>query len=338
MVTTNLVRELIYRPIPEKLWHYTSTQGFHGIVSSGNIYATDVRFLNDREEFVHARKMADDLVADSLEFGKNHFPLREHLRSVVDFAFKTDFLDPNQAQIFVASFSDSEDDLSQWRGYSHGTSGVSISFDLRNHRPSEESDTAVTFAPCVYEDAKKKALIHYSLQHFIDEIEGEWSQGAELFFKQLGSSKTKPSSAQILEFSLAVFSRPTLQARLKQALIETRKNILRITALIKPRAFHHEREWRFVLPLSPGKNKTFLDNPIRFRSVNRSRIPYISHRLAILRLRQVPEAYDQLVFPVNDLIIGPESTSGDLKDAQTFLRAQGFDLTPRKSDIPFRNT
>src|ERR1039457_3338216 len=41
------IHDWVYRPIPKKLWHYTSVQAFQGIIASGNIYATDVRFLND---------------------------------------------------------------------------------------------------------------------------------------------------------------------------------------------------------------------------------------------------------------------------------------------------
>ena len=51
----NPVKEWLNSPIPERLWHYTSIQGFCGITSSKNIFATDIRFLNDSSEFIHAR-------------------------------------------------------------------------------------------------------------------------------------------------------------------------------------------------------------------------------------------------------------------------------------------
>jgi len=49
------------RPIPEKLWHYTSLAGFQGIVTTRKIFATDTRFLNDREEFLHSYKIATEV-------------------------------------------------------------------------------------------------------------------------------------------------------------------------------------------------------------------------------------------------------------------------------------
>jgi Resolvase, N terminal domain len=59
--TLDPVDELLRREIPGKLWHYTSVQGFHGIVSSRQIFATDVRYLNDSKEFTHARRFGRSL-------------------------------------------------------------------------------------------------------------------------------------------------------------------------------------------------------------------------------------------------------------------------------------
>lgn len=53
-VDNDAVREWLYQPIPERLWHYTNADGFAGVVKSGRVWATDVRFLNDTEE-VHPR-------------------------------------------------------------------------------------------------------------------------------------------------------------------------------------------------------------------------------------------------------------------------------------------
>lgn len=77
--TEDPIDQWVHQPIPEKLWHYTSVAGFQGIIASGAIYATDVRYLNDAEEFIHARKMASEVVARTPEFGEFNFPLRTNL-------------------------------------------------------------------------------------------------------------------------------------------------------------------------------------------------------------------------------------------------------------------
>jgi hypothetical protein len=180
------IQDWVNQPIPEKLWHYTSVQGFQGIIASGNIYATDVRFLNDTEEFIHARKVAEEVVEKSPEYGSFNFPLRESLKRAVNIIFGSDFLNPNSSQIFVAAFTDSEDDLSQWRGYSHGTCGVSIAFDLSMIRTSLKPGSWVTFARCVYKDDEKRSLIQSALQNFISESQAKWTDTIEKFFAQSG--------------------------------------------------------------------------------------------------------------------------------------------------------
>jgi hypothetical protein len=70
---SNPIDELLNRPIPEKLWHYTSIQGFQAIVASKSMWATDLRFLNDREEFIHTRNIANKIVAAAPELDANGF-------------------------------------------------------------------------------------------------------------------------------------------------------------------------------------------------------------------------------------------------------------------------
>src|ERR1700686_516666 len=91
-----------HQPIPQKLWHCTSIRGFEGIVTRGSIYATDVRILNDAEEFIHCSKVGDELIAGMPKVGEFNFPLRQNLKWLVSEIFKSKFFDPNNAQIFVA--------------------------------------------------------------------------------------------------------------------------------------------------------------------------------------------------------------------------------------------
>ena len=330
------IHSWLYQPIPEKLWHYTSIQGFQGIISSGNIFATDVRFLNDIEEFIHARIVADELIENTPELGKFNFPLHKSLKFVVDTIWGSEFLNPDRAQIFVASFTDSEDDLSQWRGYSHGTIGTSIAFDLRMFRPPLESGSAVTFAPCVYHDDEKRNLIQSALQYFINESQTRWIDSMQKFINQHASGKTKPDSGQVQEFTNTAFSGPEYQAMLSKGLVEARKRIVRLAGLLKHRSFHHEKEWRLVLPLSPNKDKTNLIHPIRFRSTSTSLIPYIEFPLGMFSIPQTPEAPPTPVLPVNDVLLGPGARDADINTARAFLESKSIKVVPRRSEVPYR--
>jgi len=47
----------------ETLFHYTTAAGLLGILKNGNIWASDLRFLNDAQESVYAR----DMIIDAIE-------------------------------------------------------------------------------------------------------------------------------------------------------------------------------------------------------------------------------------------------------------------------------
>jgi len=331
----DLVHDWANQPIPVKLWHYTSVQGFQGIVESGSIYATDVRFLNDIEEFIHIRKLADELVENAPEFGDSQYPLRFNLKWAVETIFGSDFLNPNSAQIFVASFTTSEDDLSQWRGYSHGTYGVSISFDLGIFRPPLDSDSAVTFAPCIYDDDEKKKFIQHALHYFVHESQRWWANALSEFLKNL-AGKTKPSFDQIKAFTNSVFGSADFKAQHEVGLIEARKRIVRLAGLLKHRAFHHEREWRLVLPISPGKDKTNLIHPIRFRPTNAALVPYIAFPLGVVPASSDPASLPTAVLPINDVMLGPGATKDAESAALAFLKSKSIGIVPRLSAVPYR--
>jgi hypothetical protein len=116
IVGTDVVNGHVSKPIPETLWHYTSFSGFHGIVTSKAIWATEYRFLNDREEFLHAKVLADRLVDEEPEFIGNRFPARDTLRKSAGIAFNTGHMHGERLRVMVASFTEEGDQLSQWRG------------------------------------------------------------------------------------------------------------------------------------------------------------------------------------------------------------------------------
>lgn len=250
------IRDLLNTPIPEKLWHYTSVGGFHGIVTSKTIFATDTRFLNDREEFIHARKIANEVVEETEEVGPNGLPMRQFLRAAVDQAFVAGPVSPSQTQIYVAAFSAHEDQLSQWRGYSYGSSGVSLGFQLSALRPSPAANRALCFAPCVYRLEGKKKLMRHALLDFLSETERIWDE------------------------------RAVHQSRLSSAMLRTVSNLLQIAALLKNESFHEEQEWRLVLAVL--EDKANLGKPLGFCPRETTLVPYIKYAFSTDSDAQIP--------------------------------------------------
>jgi hypothetical protein len=314
---------LLNSDIPEKLWHYTSIHGFQGIVTSKRIFATEIRFLNDLEEFTHARKLADDVVQETPELGLNQYRDRYFLAKAVNSAFNTGPLHPNRLQIFVASFSAASDQLSQWRGYSRGSTGVSLGFDLKSLRPPTGTDTAVSFAPCVYDLDAKKKLIRHALHHFRDDVSGYWNNAVERSVQL----KNAPDSGNVGSEAPDgnVLAGPDFGTCVVKAMEKTSADLLRITALLKNSSFHEEREWRLVLPV--WKEKEFLKNPRLFRVGTTTLVPYIAYPFS-----SDPNA----PVPLSDVILGPGSDPNSVSAAQGFLGSAGMRLVPRHSVVPYR--
>jgi hypothetical protein len=143
--------EAHYAQAPDKpLAHYTSAAGLVGILQSRSIWATNIRFLNDTREFLHATDLAKSYVLAAKSTSA---------RSVSGVLAYTLVDQPERMQgtTWIASFSERGDLLSQWRGYCpHG--GYSVIF-----RPKPIAEVArrhqLAFARCIYERSVQDQMI-----------------------------------------------------------------------------------------------------------------------------------------------------------------------------------
>jgi len=319
---SNPIDELLNRTIPEKLWHYTSIQGFHGIVTSKSMFATDLRFLNDRQEFIHTRHLADEMVGEAPELDSDGFQNRKLLAKAVGLAFDSGPL--TRMQVFVASFTAAEDQLGQWRGYSQGSSGVSLAFDPKSFRPPAGIGTLASFAPCVYDPVKKRELLLDAIHHFKEEVRSYhkdiFEAACELYPEKRASNKEEV----VKEFLEANPSKKKTFEELAAAVTNTRVDFLRIAALLKDSSFEEENEWRLVLPMLIDQ-ATPPKNPPRFRVGKTTLIPYIAHPFSAAG-----------PLPIVDIILGPGSDENSVFAAERFLKSAGLSLTPRLSKVPYR--
>lgn len=164
------VETLFSTPIPQEVWHYTNLAGLQGILSSGKIWATDVRFTRDKTEFIHARDIVDKYLRTVKTVGAGFmFPVEE-LSKMLHKAFDKGALSPLENEIYIASFSAADDLKGQWVEFAENCRGVSIAFDLRNIRLPKELEVAVTFAPCVYNLREKELLVEDGISSFTDVV------------------------------------------------------------------------------------------------------------------------------------------------------------------------
>jgi hypothetical protein len=127
------------KPAPP-IWHYTSADGFFGIVrDKGCLRATDVNFLNDASEVKYGLEVVTETIRKELPTNMHE----EVARDVAELLSK---------RMFVASFSKSCDLLSQWRFYADDGRGYCIRFDVSQRLAMVEirPDTARLLVSCTY--------------------------------------------------------------------------------------------------------------------------------------------------------------------------------------------
>lgn len=99
------------------IYHYCNTTAFNSIISTKNIWLTDITKLNDKTEY----KAGFDII---LEILKNKgFEKISTFQDIHTDKLSKDF------QILVGCFSKEGDAGSQWRSYADESRGISIGFD-----------------------------------------------------------------------------------------------------------------------------------------------------------------------------------------------------------------
>lgn len=106
------------------LYHYTTGDGFKGILSSKELWATEIRFLNDSTEF----ETAIDAVAHELR-GRLEDLDTPHEQERAEGIFR-DLVTLEEAEYFVVSFTEEHDDLNQWRAYGGSHTGFALGLDI----------------------------------------------------------------------------------------------------------------------------------------------------------------------------------------------------------------
>ncbi len=113
---------ILESPGASDLYHYTDLAGFKGIIDTGDLWLTHLRFSNDHEELTHGKvivrqKLAERMqqtAPDGLEFLKK---------------LELQLEQPVADGIYICCFCEKNNLLSQWRGYGANGSGVCLKFD-----------------------------------------------------------------------------------------------------------------------------------------------------------------------------------------------------------------
>jgi hypothetical protein len=137
--------------VPSELFHYTSPEGFIGIVDKRILWASDMLSLNDASEMTYPKKLIleavdrSDIIPGSC---KERFKVQ-----VNEYMFRAGIP-------YVACFCEHQDLLSQWRGYGASGEGFAIGFNTRWLRSLE--DEGFRLERVIYDpDAQTDLLVQF---------------------------------------------------------------------------------------------------------------------------------------------------------------------------------
>lgn len=130
------------------LYHYTSPEGLKGILSSREIWATSILYLNDFSEFKYTLNLLNGILEKNfgVQLSENLFTRLITTQKEIPW------------DVYVTAFSEKGDQLDQWRGYCPPTGGFSIGFDkekLRSYAKFKNLD----LENCIYEPDEQTKLL-----------------------------------------------------------------------------------------------------------------------------------------------------------------------------------
>jgi hypothetical protein len=254
---------------PKLLYHYTSAHGLLGIVSSRELWATNVLHLNDASELADARSVLDSLLEKSETW---------KLSDDVRFFFRTIpvYLESMSLDYFVACFCENDDLLSQWRAYGASGAGYSVGFDAAALSDAARS-AGFAFRKVEYEPNNKKEILGKRVEIIrqnLEAISNELVPKNDADWYALGQFVSR----------LAAQFAPTL-------------------ASMKHVTFREEQEWRLIRMQASVSAAGHDENSlaVKFRVAEGNLVPYIalpwmpaSGQESIAEVRYGPVAHPKL--------------------------------------------
>lgn len=309
-------------PESEPLYHYTSQTGLRGILESGELWAGDIRYLNDSKEFIHALELAKKSLRRRLEAAEEDDE-RALLTKLLDRTGREQEL--TSRSDFAASLTAKGDLLSQWLSYCPGGSGFSIGFD-RVRLEENAAREGFRLVPCEYSRSAQEA----SIEKIID-------TALAGFRKQLaGSTKLKQEGSGALVKLIAWIGDKTAASVSGFSFWST---LAEIAPIFKHPSFEAEEEWRLIPEssldfakrmlrhMTEQKDYSYQSKPLEpeFREGRHSLVPYVP-----ISLR---DAGDERL-PIVEIVVGPTRYPRLAENAlKGYLKKLGYE-----KEVPVRLT
>ncbi len=234
--------------IPKRLHHYTSLESARQILASSSLWASSIHYMNDAQEsFVIHTPIISWMAEFEYDF-REESPERRFFQNFLRFRFALSL--PAR---YIISFSSEHDDLSQFRAYSKGQTGVCLTFETALLR--ELSEVKNNSEQC----SRKREQLQPDLLKciYIDETQ------REIVLQEMRESLEKNLNTATL-----VNGNEEILAKVTSEYLE------QIRPIVKNSSFRSENEWRLVYRDSPQKND-IIEHLIEYRTTPNVLVPYV---------------------------------------------------------------
>lgn len=291
-------RTALRGPIPDRLFHYTTSAGMRGIFDSNRLWATNYRFLNDKNEVTYGFTILEQAIKDRLHAADDPIII-EVLSRILRTANAFD----GMLDCYVACFCEHNDLLNQWRVYASAGGGYALGFHtheigLRWGRLHPNQDLVLT--KVIYEPTDQIALVEQVIDTAVAEL------------KSLLTAKSNVESANFLIALCCQF---------------VRSHVADYLLSFKHKAFDVESEWR--LCLTPSTDD---EVKIQFRDGPYGLTPYVEIDLTPMA------GINKDKLPLASITHGPVPDPSNTQFALAkLLRSKGyFHALIDGCDLPFR--
>ena len=265
----------------QKLYHYTSQFGFLGILQAGGVWASHTSFLNDSSECSHAFEIAKQMVGAILDYDDYLDVFAFTLSSTLQYA--------DTPSLFITSFSEKADLLSQWRGYCPGGSGMCVGFDAESIK-AYCGEKGYRFERCIYE----RDSLSEKIRKLIDDCWGMFPH------PPLGRAEfARLSPNQSVNFAHEYRMSVTVgehKAQAEGAVNWFCEELAQLAPLYKNDGFHEEAKWRIVVKHP--------HTPLKYRAGLSCLIPYVE--LNILQSKTT----------LQEIVVGPNPDQSSLPEVR----------------------
>jgi hypothetical protein len=284
---------------PTRIYHYTSAEALIGVALNKELWCTESRFLNDSSEIVHFAELVRNTINMRIDEEAHRKGVQYFMWAIME---EINFSRP---YLYIASFTEQPNSLSQWRAYCPQSGGYAIGVPTSQVRSVSSYNT--NFYKCIYEPHIKLSIadeiVDALIASFIEQFPNEINRDDE--FPHDGGTHHLCRQAQVAD-------------------------IYRIASLVKHESFKEEEEWRIVITNgTSGKS---------FRGGSKGVVPYC-------KLPFLKEVTAELKNNVNEAItitVGPSLDLENRKQAAMLLlqnsnlNIYNVDSQLIMSDMPYK--